>query len=68
MLQQVVQRSCECSIIGSVQAQVGWNSEQPGLVEDFPAHGRGVGMVPFNPKHSIIPSVSSTILWGVCTC
>jgi len=28
---------------GSVQGQVGWSSEQPGLVEDVPAHGRGVG-------------------------
>ena len=28
---------------GSVQGQVGWSSEQPGLVEGVPAHGRGVG-------------------------
>jgi len=28
---------------GSVQGQVGWSSEQPGLVEDVPAHGRGIG-------------------------
>jgi len=27
---------------GSVQGQVGWSSEQPGLVEDVPAHGRGL--------------------------
>jgi len=26
-----------------VQGQVGWSSEQPGLVEGVPAHGRGVG-------------------------
>jgi len=26
-----------------VQGQVGWSSEQPGLVGDVPAHGRGVG-------------------------
>ena len=26
-----------------VQGQVGWGFEQPGLVEDVPAHGRGVG-------------------------
>jgi len=31
------------SLPGSVQGQVGWNSEQPGLVEGVPAHGRGVG-------------------------
>jgi len=28
---------------GSVQGQVGWSSEQPGLVEGVPAHGSGVG-------------------------
>jgi len=27
---------------GSVQGQLGWSSEQPGLVEDVPAHGREV--------------------------
>jgi len=26
----------------SVQGQVGWSSEHPGLVGDVPAHGRGV--------------------------
>jgi len=25
------------------QGQVGWSSEQPGLGENVPAHGRGVG-------------------------
>jgi len=35
--------SCGCPLPGSVQGQVGWSSEQPGLVEDVPAHGRGVG-------------------------
>jgi len=25
------------------EGQAGWSSEQPGLVEDVPAHGRGVG-------------------------
>jgi len=28
---------------GSVQGQVGWSSEPPGLVEGVPAHGRGIG-------------------------
>jgi len=42
-LAQVAQRSCGCPLPGSVQGQVGWSSEQPGLVEDVPAHGRGVG-------------------------
>ena len=42
-LAQVAQRSCGCPLPGSVQGQVGWSSEQRGLVEDVPAHGRGVG-------------------------
>jgi len=33
-LEQVAQRSCGCPFPGSVQGQVGWSSEQPGLVED----------------------------------
>jgi len=37
----VAQRSCGCPLPGSVQGQVGWSSEQPGLVEDVPAYGRG---------------------------
>jgi len=40
----VAQRICECLLPGSVQGQVGWSSEPPGLVEDVPAHGRGVGI------------------------
>jgi len=42
-LAQAAQRSCGCSLPGRVQGQVGWSSEQPGLVENVPAHGRGVG-------------------------
>ena len=42
-LEQVAQRSCGCPLPGSVQGQAGWSSEQPGLVEDVPAHGRGGG-------------------------
>ena len=42
-LAQVAQRNCGCPLPGSVQGQVGWSSEQPGLVEGVPAHGRGVG-------------------------
>ena len=41
--EQVAQRSCGCPIPGSVQGQVGWGFEEPGLVEGVPAHGRGVG-------------------------
>ena len=42
-LAQVAQRSCGCPLPGSAQGQAGWSSEHPGLVEDAPAHGRGVG-------------------------
>jgi len=42
-LAQAAQRSCGCPLPGSVQGQVGWGSEHPGLVEDVPADGRGVG-------------------------
>jgi len=44
---------------GHIQGQVGWGSEQPGPVEDVPAHCRGVGLdglkVPSTPNHSMIP-------------
>jgi len=43
-LAQVAQRSCGCPLPGSVQGQVGWSFEHPGLVEGVPAHGRGGGM------------------------
>jgi len=43
ILAQVAQKSCECPLPGSVQGQVGWGFEQPGLVEGVDAHGRGVG-------------------------
>jgi len=41
-LAQVAQRSCGCPLPGRVQGQAGWSSEQPGLVEGVPAHGRGL--------------------------
>jgi len=41
-LEQVAWRSCGCPLPGSVQGQVGWGFEQPGLVEGVPVHGRGV--------------------------
>jgi len=34
--------SVGCPLPGGVQAQAGWGFEQPGLVEGFPAHSRGV--------------------------
>ena len=41
-LAHVAQRSCGCPLPGSAQGQVGWSSEQPGLVEDVPADGTGL--------------------------
>ena len=43
-LEQVAQRGGRCPIPGTIQGQVGRGSEQPDLVEDVPAHGRGVGL------------------------
>jgi len=43
MREQIAQRSCGCPLPGSVQGQGGWSSDQPGLVEDVPVHGRGAG-------------------------
>ena len=43
---------------GSVQGRVGWSSEQPGLVEDVPAHGRGVGT-----RWSLRSLPTWTVLW-----
>jgi len=42
-LAQAAQRSCGCPLPRSVQGQVGWGFEQPGLVKGVPAHGRRVG-------------------------
>jgi len=36
-LAQGAQGSCGCPLPGRVQGQVGWSSEQPGLVEGVPA-------------------------------
>lgn len=40
---QIAQRSQRSPIHGSVQGQVGWSFEQPGLLEVVPVHGRGLG-------------------------
>ncbi|KAJ7407533.1 hypothetical protein WISP_125954 [Willisornis vidua] len=40
-VKQVVQRSCECPIPASVQSQADWSSEESGLGEGVPAHGKG---------------------------
>jgi len=46
VLEQAVQRGCECSIRGGAQDQVGWGPGQPCLVLDTevggPARGRGL--------------------------
>ncbi|KAK4815439.1 hypothetical protein QYF61_002828 [Mycteria americana] len=44
MLEQVAQRSCGCPVPGRVQGPVGLGFEQPDLVEDIPAHRRGLGL------------------------
>ena len=43
-MKQIAQRSCGCFITGSVRVQFGWGLEQPGLVKDFPVHGKGLGL------------------------
>ena len=53
-----------------VQGQVGWSSEQPGLVGDVPAHGRGVGTrwsLRFLPTLTILWFCDFMILNEVCT-
>jgi len=40
----VAQRGGGCPVPGNVQGQVGWSSEQPGLVGDIPAHCEGAGL------------------------
>jgi len=42
-MKQVAQRGSEGPIARNIQGQVGPGSEQPGLVEDVPAHCRGLG-------------------------
>jgi len=43
-LEWVAQRGGRCPIPDNIQGQAGRGSEQPGLVEDVPAHCRGVGL------------------------
>lgn len=43
-VKKVAWKSCGFSIIGSVHVQFGWGSEQPDLVKDTPAYGRGLGL------------------------
>jgi len=42
-LAQIAHRSSRCPLPESIQGQVGWGFEQPGLMESVPPHGRGVG-------------------------
>ena len=44
MLEQIAQRSRGGPIPGNIQGWVGRGSEQPGPVEDVPAHCRGAGL------------------------
>ena len=43
-LEQVSQNGGRCPIPGNIQGQVGRGSEQRDLVENVPAHCRGVGL------------------------
>jgi len=64
ILAQISQRSCGCPLPGGVQGQVGWGFGQPGLVEDVPAHGRGVGTrcsIRILPTQIILSSNDSVI-------
>lgn len=42
-LERVAQRSCGCTVPGSVQGQIRWGSKQPGPLEPVPGHGSGAG-------------------------
>jgi len=42
--EHIAQRGSGGPIPESIQGQLGWCSEQPGLVEDNPAHCRRVGL------------------------
>ena len=46
-LAQVAQGAGGCPIPGNTPGQVGRGFEQPDLVEDVPAYGRGVGLDDF---------------------
>lgn len=50
------QRNCGCSIPGSVQSQVEWDFEKPGLMD--PAHGGG-----FGTRWSLRALLAQSILW-----
>lgn len=53
-LVQVVQKNCECPIAVSDQGHIGWDLEQPDLVEGVPARSSGIGTkwaLRFSPTH-----------------
>ncbi|KAJ7395472.1 hypothetical protein BTVI_154690 [Pitangus sulphuratus] len=39
-MEQVAHNSCGCHILVSIQGWIEWGFEQPGLLQDIPAHGR----------------------------
>jgi len=43
-LEQIAQRGSGGPFPRNIQGQVGWGSEQPGLIKDIPAYCRGVGL------------------------
>jgi len=70
-LERIVQRGGKCPVPGNIQGQVGQVSEQPDLVEDVPAHCRGVGLDDFKglfqPKLFYDSSTNtSTIIFKTC--
>ncbi|KAK4825069.1 hypothetical protein QYF61_023073 [Mycteria americana] len=57
-LAQVAPRGGRCPVPGNIPGQVGRGSEQPALVEDVPARGRGLDWMAFNERYSRKSSVS----------
>ncbi|XP_051470795.1 uncharacterized protein LOC127382792 [Apus apus] len=63
---QAAQSSCGCPIPGSVEGQVGWGLEQPGLVGDVPAQGRRLGLDDLQGPFQLKPFHDSMICGGWC--
>jgi len=63
-LAQVAQRGGRCLIRGNIRSQVGWGSEQPGLVEDVPGDCRELDWMTLNgplpPKPLMILRLESS--------
>jgi len=67
MLAQIDQRGGRCPIPGNRQGHVGRGSEQADLIEDVPAHCRGVGLDGLErslPTRIILLFCESMIIFG----